>query len=108
MYEATIHPEAVSTNRGVSALAVPMLSGRQAEHARPASANAATPNAVPDASATHTKATAISTGRARKITSGGMLAEITATNRRPTVTAAQNTVSARLAVELASARCWCR
>src|SRR5512132_4345351 len=83
-----------------------MLSGRQAEHARPASANAATPTAAPDASATHTRAAAISTGRARKITSGGILAEITATSRRPTVTAVQNTASARLAVESASARCW--
>src|SRR5512133_1182644 len=105
MYEATIHPEAVSTNRGVSALAVPMLSGRHAEHARPASANAATPTVAPDASATHTRATAISAGSARKITSGGMRAEITATSRRPTVTVAQNTASARLAVDSASARC---
>src|SRR5512132_1019962 len=99
----TIHPEAVSTNRGVSALAVALPSGRQAEQARPPSANAATPNAAPDARP-RIRATAMSTGKARKITSGGTLVEITATSRRPTVTAAQNTARARLAVASARAR----
>jgi hypothetical protein len=46
----------VSTKRGVSLLAVPMLSGRQAEHASPASANASTPDVAPPAAPTYTSA----------------------------------------------------
>src|SRR5512132_2383999 len=105
MYEAIIQPETVSTNSGVSLLAVPMLSGRQAEQATPANPNASTPVIGQEAAATNTSPIAISTGSARKISSGGMRAAATATSSRPAVTAAQKTASARLAVADERSRC---